>query len=58
MTVKELMDELAKLPADRRVVVQGYEDGFDDVSVIFCSMNRFYLKRSFHDQSPIAGLDM
>ena len=34
MTVTELMDELAKLPADRRVVVQGYEDGFDDVSVI------------------------
>ena len=30
MTIKELMDELAKLPADRRVVVQGYEDGFDD----------------------------
>jgi hypothetical protein len=34
MTVKELMDELVKLPADRRVVVQGYEDGFDDVSII------------------------
>ena len=34
MTVKELMEELAKFPADRRVVVQGYEDGFDDVAVI------------------------
>ena len=34
MTVEELMDELTKLPADRRVVVQGYEDGFDDVSAI------------------------
>ena len=34
MTVKELMDELAKLPAECRVVVQGYEDGFDDVAVI------------------------
>ena len=34
MTVKELMDELAKLPAECRVVVQGYEDGFDDVSII------------------------
>ena len=34
MTVKELMDELAKLPANCRVVVQGYEDGFEDVSVL------------------------
>ena len=34
MTVKELMDELAKLPEECRVVVQGYEDGFDDVSIL------------------------
>ena len=34
MTVRELMDELSKFPADQRVVVQGYEDGFDDVSII------------------------
>ncbi len=34
MTVKELMDKLIELPADCRVVVQGYEDGFDDISII------------------------
>jgi len=32
MTVKELIEQLQKIPADTFVVVQGYEEGFDDVS--------------------------
>ena len=34
MTVKELIDELSKYPEDMRVLVNGYEGGFDDVSSI------------------------
>ena len=32
MTVKELVEHLGKYPDDLRVVVNGYEDGFDDLS--------------------------
>ena len=32
MTVKELIEFLEGYPPDLRVVVQGYENGFDDVS--------------------------
>ena len=32
MTVKELITELQKQPPDTRVVVSGYEQGFDDIS--------------------------
>ena len=32
MTVKELADLLATYPSDLRVVVNGYEDGYDDLS--------------------------
>ena len=31
MNVKELMEILGEYPQDMRVVVQGYEDGYDDV---------------------------
>lgn len=31
MIVAELIEQLKKYPADKRVVVDGYEDGFDDV---------------------------
>ena len=31
MTVKELMKFLEKYPGDLRVVVNGYEDGYDDI---------------------------
>ncbi len=31
MTVKELMEFLEKYPDDLRVVVNGYEDGYDDI---------------------------
>jgi len=32
MTVNELIAELRKLPPETRVVVSGYEDGYDDIS--------------------------
>ena len=32
MNVKELIEVLGEYPADMRVVVQGYEDGYDDLS--------------------------
>ena len=32
MTVKELIAELRKQPPETRVVVSGYEEGFDDIS--------------------------
>lgn len=31
MKVKDLIDKLKPLPADIPVLVQGYEDGFDDI---------------------------
>lgn len=32
MTIDELIAKLRKLPPETRVVVSGYEDGFDDIS--------------------------
>ena len=32
MTVNELIAELRKQPPENRVVVSGYEDGYDDIS--------------------------
>ena len=32
MTVSELIAELRKQPPENRVVVSGYEEGFDDIS--------------------------
>lgn len=32
MTVQELSQLLSRYPADLRVVVNGYEDGYDDLS--------------------------
>ena len=32
MNVKELIETLGEYPAEMRVVVQGYEDGYDDLS--------------------------
>ena len=34
MTIKELIQELQKYPEDTRVLVKGYESGFDDVNRI------------------------
>jgi hypothetical protein len=34
MLIKELIEELKKYPQDSRVVVQGYEEGYNDITAI------------------------
>ena len=47
MTVKVLMELLEKYPDDLRVVVNGYEDGYDDISPnrIFTTKSRVAWRR-------------
>ena len=48
MTVKELVELLRKYPNDLRVVVNGYEDGFDDVSPERISVINIQLDTQIH----------
>ena len=43
MTVDELIRALAKYPPDLRVVVNGYEDGYDDVAAERISLKEIAL---------------
>ena len=49
MTVKELVEHLEKYPDDLRVVVNGYEDGYDDVSPERISVIKIQLDIQIHD---------
>ena len=49
MTVKELVEHLGKYPEDLRVVVNGYEDGFDDLSPERISIIKIQLDTQIHD---------
>ena len=49
MTVKELVEFLGKYPNDLRVVVNGYEDGFDDVSPERISVIKIQLDTQTYD---------
>ena len=49
MTVKELVELLGKYPEDLRVVVNGYEDGFDDLSPERISVVKIQLNTQIHD---------
>ena len=49
MTVKELVELLGKYPSDFRVVVNGYEDGFDDLSLERISVIKIQLDTQIHD---------
>ena len=49
MTVKELMELLGKYPDDLRVVVNGYEDGYDDLSLERISVIKIQLDTQIHD---------
>ena len=49
MTVKELVEHLGKYPDDLRVVVNGYEDGFDDLSPKRISVIKIQLDTQIHD---------
>ena len=49
MTVQELIRVLRTYPADMRVVVNGYEDGFDDVSPEGIAVVKVQLNRGAED---------
>ena len=49
MTVKELMEFLGKYPDDLRVVVNGYEDGYDDILPERISTRKIQLDAGTHD---------
>ena len=49
MTIKELAELLGKYPDDLRVVVNGYEDGYDDLSLERISVVRIQLDTQIHD---------
>lgn len=52
MTVKELMEFLEKYPDDLRVVVNDYEDGYDDISP-----NRIFTRKYSWTLEPLTGKD-
>ena len=49
MTVKALVELLGKYPDDLRVVVNGYEDGYDDLSLERISVIKIQLDTGTHD---------
>ena len=49
MTVKELAELLEKYPDDLRVVVNGYEDGYDDIAPERISVKKIQLDTKTHD---------
>lgn len=49
MTVKELVKLLEKYPDDLRVVVNGYEDGYDDISPERILTRKIRLDGGVHD---------
>jgi hypothetical protein len=49
MTVKELAELLERYPDDLRVVVNGYEDGFDDLAPERISVKKIQLDTKTHD---------
>ncbi len=49
MIVSELIDLLREYPADLRVVVNGYEDGCDDLSPRQISITKISLNTGTHD---------
>ena len=49
MTIKALVELLRKYPDDLRVVVNGYEDGYDDLSLERISVIKIQLDTQIHD---------
>ena len=49
MTVKELVELFGKYPDNLRVVVNGYEDGYDDLSSERISVIKIQLDTQIHD---------
>lgn len=48
MTVAELIDLLSSYPGDLRVVVDGYEDGFDDLNLELIGAIELALSQNEH----------
>ena len=57
MTVAELIEVLNGHPPDLRVVVNGYEDGFDDLSPAQISLVRIALNTGVEDYEGQHGYD-
>ena len=61
MTVKELVELLEKYPDDLRVVVNGYEEGYDDLSPERISVIKIQLDTQINDwegqHSDLYGLE-
>ena len=64
MTVREMIDLLGSYPDDMQVVVNGYEEGYDDLSPRQISVERIALNTGVHnwegrhghaDEVPIAS---
>lgn len=49
MTVSELIRLLGAYPEDMRVVVSGYEEGYDDVSAERVSVEKVWLNGGIHE---------
>ena len=49
MTVKELVELLRKYPGDLRIVVNGHEEGYDDLSLERISVIKIQLDPQIHD---------
>ena len=49
MTIKELVKLLEKYPDNLQVVVNGYEDGYDDLSPERISTTKIQLDTGIHD---------
>ena len=49
MTVKELVELLGKYPDDLRVVVNGYEEGYDDLAAERISVVKIQLDTQIYD---------
>ena len=57
MTVSELIEALKAHPGDLRVVVNGYEEGFDDLSPGQISVRRIALNTGVKDWEGRHGYD-
>ena len=57
MTVSELIETLKAHPGDRRVVVNGYEEGYDDLSPGQISVRRIALNTGVEDWEGQHGYD-
>ena len=57
MTVSQLIEVLRTHPGDLRVVVNGYEDGFDDLSAKQISLVRIALNTGVEDCEGQHGYD-